>query len=253
MTRVVRWLGLAVVLAAAAILSFDGLRELALSVSIPVDLAWLLPVVVDAGAAVSCACWLSREVPEDAQLFARALTWSLLGGTVAGNAAQLGMRAEGVTPAWWVAVIVGAVAPAVLGAVVHLAVLVGRGVAQEGVEPSPLTGSALEADASAGSATEPQPASVAAGTDSSPATSEGPVPDQYDADDAGPDRSSMSDAEIVTDAREWAVELRRRPTRDEMLVRYRIGTGRCRTVRESLGWAEPTRPTGPEVEAATST
>lgn len=124
--RIIRWLGLGVVLAAAAVLSFHGLRDLALAVGIPAELAWLLPVAVDAGAAVSCACWLGRDIPEDAQRFAQKLTWGLLGLTVLANMAQLGMHAEGITPPWGVAVLVGAIPPAVLGSIVHLAVLVGR-------------------------------------------------------------------------------------------------------------------------------
>ena len=135
MTTVIRWLGLAVVLAAAAVLSFHGLRDLAVAVSIPAELAWLLPVAVDAGAAVSCACWLGRDLPRDAQAFARRLTYSLLLLTVAGNAAQLGMSAGHVTPPWWVAVLVGAIPPAVVGGTVHLAVLVGRTQDQPRTEP----------------------------------------------------------------------------------------------------------------------
>ncbi len=56
----VTWLGLAVVLTAAAVLSFAALRDLAVAVRIHRELAWLLPIAVDAGAAVSCAAWLSR-------------------------------------------------------------------------------------------------------------------------------------------------------------------------------------------------
>lgn len=127
---VVMWAGLLVVLAAAAVLSFVGLRDLAVSVRIPPDLAWLLPVAVDAGAAVSCAAWLSRRVNSDAASFARSMTWSLLATTVVGQATHLGMLANGVTPPWWVAVIVGAIPPAVVGACVHLAVLVARGASR---------------------------------------------------------------------------------------------------------------------------
>ncbi|MFC5996977.1 DUF2637 domain-containing protein [Pseudonocardia hispaniensis] len=136
MTRAVMWAGLAVVLAAAAVLSFDGLRSLALAVGIGPHLAWLLPVVVDAGAAVSCAVWLSRRVPEDAARWARTMTWSLLTLTVAGNAAQHGLHAAGAAPPWWAAVVVGAIAPAVVGAGWHLAVLVGRATLT--VEDSPV-------------------------------------------------------------------------------------------------------------------
>ncbi|GAA2855537.1 hypothetical protein GCM10010472_11050 [Pseudonocardia halophobica] len=120
------WAGLAVVLSAAAILSFDALRGLAIAVSIPSGFAWLLPIVVDAGAAVACTIWLSPSSPRDASRFAAWMTWSLLVATVAGNAGQLGLHAHGITPPWWVAVAVGAIAPAVVGSVVHLVVLLVR-------------------------------------------------------------------------------------------------------------------------------
>jgi hypothetical protein len=119
--------GLAVVLAAAAVLSFDALRGLALAVAIPKHLAWLLPVAVDAGAAVSCATWLGgRSIPREAARFAAGMTWCLIAVTVAGNAGQLGMHAHAVVPPWWVAVLVGTIPPAVVGATVHLLVLVTR-------------------------------------------------------------------------------------------------------------------------------
>jgi hypothetical protein len=41
------------------------------------------------------------------------------------------MHANEIVPPWWVAVLVGAVPPAVVGGVVHLLVLVGRGAAPE--------------------------------------------------------------------------------------------------------------------------
>lgn len=131
--------GLAVVLAAAAVLSFDALRGLALAVSIPARLAWLLPVAVDAGAAVSCATWLGRGVPREAARYAAGMTWALLGVTVLGNAGQLGMHAHGITPPWWVAVAVGTIPPAVVGATVHLLVLVTRGDHDQPVQAPTLT------------------------------------------------------------------------------------------------------------------
>ncbi|WP_103381934.1 DUF2637 domain-containing protein [Pseudonocardia dioxanivorans] len=124
----VTWAGLGVVLAAAAVLSFHALRDLALAVGIPTTLGWLLPIAIDAGAAVSCSAWLSRRCPPDAARFARTMTFGLLVLTVAGNAAQLGMHAAAIVPPWWVAVAVGAIPPAVVGSAVHLAVLAARGV-----------------------------------------------------------------------------------------------------------------------------
>ncbi len=128
------WAGLAVVLAAAAVLSFSALRELAVAVQVPVNLAFLLPLAIDGGVAVSCRAWLSRRVNQDAEVFARRLTVALLMLTVALNAAQQGMAAHGVIPPWWVAVLVGAVPPAVVGGVVHLMVLAGRSAGNNGLD-----------------------------------------------------------------------------------------------------------------------
>ena len=111
---------------AAAVLSFSALRDLALLCGFAAELAWLLPVVVDAGAAAGSLVWLGGRTYELARRFARALALTLLGLSVAANALAHGLDAYRLAPAWWVVVIVSAIAPAVLGAVVHLAVLVGR-------------------------------------------------------------------------------------------------------------------------------
>ena len=117
---------LAVVATAAAVLSFAALRDLALICGFAPSLAWLLPVVVDAGAAAGSLVWLGGWAATSARLFARVLALALLALSVAANALGHGLAAFALAPAWWVVVIVSAVAPAVLGAVVHLAVLVGR-------------------------------------------------------------------------------------------------------------------------------
>ena len=117
---------LGVVATAAAVLSFAALRDLAKVCGFAPSLAWLLPVVVDAGAAAGSLVWLGGAAAGPARRFARALALTLLGLSVAANALGHGLVAFALAPAWWVVVIVSAVAPAVLGAVVHLAVLVGR-------------------------------------------------------------------------------------------------------------------------------
>lgn len=126
MTRVAMWCLLAIVAAAAAVLSFSALRDLALLCGFDNRLAWLLPIVVDAGAATGCLVWLRADAGPTGVRFARSLTWLLLTSSVLGNALVHGLSAYSLRPAWWVVVLVSAVAPAVLGAVVHLAVLVGR-------------------------------------------------------------------------------------------------------------------------------
>jgi hypothetical protein len=140
---------LLIVAAAAAVLSFSALRDLALLCGFAPELAWLLPVVVDAGAAAGSLVWLGGRAPELARRFARALALGLLGLSVGANALAHGLDAYRLAPAWWVVVAVSAIAPAVLGAVVHLAVLFGRPVALS-VDDEPcavdVTVAAVEAD-----------------------------------------------------------------------------------------------------------
>ncbi|MGQ0479699.1 MAG: DUF2637 domain-containing protein [Pseudonocardia sp.] len=124
MNRAAMWMLLAVVAGAAAVLSFSALRDLAILCGFTPGLAWLLPVVIDAGAAAGCLVWLRTggEYYYPSR-FARSLTWTLLAASVAGNAVVHYLTAYSLTPPWWLVVAVSAVAPAVLGAVVHLAVL----------------------------------------------------------------------------------------------------------------------------------
>lgn len=124
--RTVLYALLLVVAGAAAVLSFAALRDLALICGFAPWLAWLLPVVVDAGAAAGSLVWLGGPTAASARRFARALALALLGLSVAANALGHGLAAFAISPPWWVVVAVSAIAPAVLGAVVHLAVLVGR-------------------------------------------------------------------------------------------------------------------------------
>lgn len=115
---------LTVVAGAAVVLSFAALRDLALLCGFAPGLAWLLPVVVDAGATAGSLVWLGGPAAGAARRFARALALTLLALSVAANALGHGLAAYTLAPAWWVVVAVSAVAPAGLGAVVHLAVLV---------------------------------------------------------------------------------------------------------------------------------
>ena len=125
-SRITLYVLLGVVATAAAVLSFSALSDLSLVCGFAAQLAWLLPVVIDAGAAAGSLVWLGGQANQAARSFARTLALALLTMSVAANALGHGLEAFRLEPAWWVVVIVSAVAPAVLGAVVHLAVLVGR-------------------------------------------------------------------------------------------------------------------------------
>lgn len=129
--RVALYALLAVVAAAAAVLSFAALRDLALLCGFTPHLAWLLPVTVDAGAAAGSIAWLARWTNTAATAYGRTLALVLLGLSVGGNALGHGLEAYRSNPHWLVVVGVSAIAPAVLGALVHLVVLMGR-------QPEPL-------------------------------------------------------------------------------------------------------------------
>jgi hypothetical protein len=128
------WTGLAIVALAAAVLSFTSLRSLAIICGTPTYLAWLLPVAIDAAAAVATRIWLHPASPGEVRGYAR--RWSLfaLALSVAGNGTAHALAAYLVTPPWWAVVVVAAVPPAMLGAVVHLASMV---VSQEPEQEKP--------------------------------------------------------------------------------------------------------------------
>jgi hypothetical protein len=119
----ITWTGLAVVALAAAVLSFDALRALAVLAGTPAGLAPLLPVTIDVAALVATRVWLAAGAPGRARSFARFLALGMICLSVAGNAVSHWLVAYQVTPPWWAVVAVAAVPPAVLGAVAHLAAL----------------------------------------------------------------------------------------------------------------------------------
>lgn len=129
MKRGILWVLLVVVAAAAAVLSFATLRGLAELCGFSPELSPLLPITIDAGAAAGCLVWLGQVGAGTARGYARVLTLALLASSVAGNALQHYLSAYGLRPHWVLVVAVSAVAPAVLGAVVHLGALLSRGEA----------------------------------------------------------------------------------------------------------------------------
>lgn len=117
------WIGIATVASAAAVMSFDALRRLAERAGVAPQLAWLLPVAIDAAVVVSTRAWLGTRTSARVTSYARRLALVSLGMSVAGNATEHGMTAYTITTPWWVVVAVSAVPPAMLGAIAHLAAL----------------------------------------------------------------------------------------------------------------------------------
>ena len=77
-------------------------------------------------AAAGSLVWLGAGSAAAARRFARRLALGLLTLSVAANALGHGLAAFVLLPPWWVVVVLSGIAPAVLGAMVHLAVLVGH-------------------------------------------------------------------------------------------------------------------------------
>lgn len=122
--------GMAAVAGAAAVTSFDGLRALAERCGTPYAISFLLPVAVDAAAAVATLVWLTSTIPA-VITEARRLAWTAIVLSVLGNAAEHAFSVLQIVPppvyTVALAALVGAVAPAIFGAVVHLAVAASRG------------------------------------------------------------------------------------------------------------------------------
>jgi hypothetical protein len=109
---------------AAAVSSFSGLRSLAAATGWPEALAPLLPLTIDAYAMTATRVWLSKVTGSAAaRRFARWNAIGAIGLSLVGNAAWHLIAAKVLTVTWPIVVLVGAVPPAVLGLLSHLAVL----------------------------------------------------------------------------------------------------------------------------------
>lgn len=107
---------LGVVGAAAAILSFGTLYGLAVSAGYGRNVAWLLPITIDAGAAAALLAWRTGHSPAGA---AARVCLGLMVGSVALNAVEHLVVTGALPGGWWLTLLVSAVPPAVLGLVVH--------------------------------------------------------------------------------------------------------------------------------------
>lgn len=111
----------------AAVSSFSGLRSLAVVTGWPDALAPLLPFTIDAYAMTATRVWLSKATGSAAaRRFARWNAIGAIGLSLVGNAAWHLIAAHVLTVTWPIVVLVGAVPPAVLGLLSHLAVLRGQ-------------------------------------------------------------------------------------------------------------------------------
>lgn len=120
--RVILFGGALVVAVAAAWASFSTLASLAEATGWASG-PWLLPTSIDVLGALACYVWLTKSFPEASRRFARGTTFAAIGVSVVGNGVghllSSGMLAGGVL----LIVLVGAIPPSSLAALIHMIVL----------------------------------------------------------------------------------------------------------------------------------
>lgn len=157
------WLGIGIVAAAAAVMSFSALRRLAERADVAPALAWLLPVAIDAAIVVATRVWLIGSAGGRITRYARFLALSALALSVAGNATEHAMAAYSVVSPWWVLVAVSAVPPVTLGATVHLAALLASDTRDTATAARPMTATRTKPrTGSTGIAATPAPTPITA-------------------------------------------------------------------------------------------
>lgn len=152
--------GMAVAATSATLASFTGLRGLALLTGWPAQLAWLLPVTLDAYAMTAARVWLAPTTRSAAaRRFARSNALGAITASIAGNAVYHAVEAGLLHITWPIIVIVGAVPAAVLGLTAHLHALRDRVQTDPATPRSPRSGTGASTDSSTdpyeGSAPEP--------------------------------------------------------------------------------------------------
>lgn len=222
------WLGLGAVAVACAVVSFNALGDLG-AMSAFGGVNWMLPVVLDAGALSGSLVWLGRWAPRPARRYARVLALALLGLSVGGNALSHGLSAEHVTPHWIVVVVVSAIPPAVLGAVVHLAVLAtdrpteqAEQASEQSLNTSPNTPANIPAGKTSDRIDE-----VLVQRQAAPRVQRA----------SGSKPVSLSDPGTVADFLEWAAELDHTPSTYEVRQRMSCGHTRAKKLLDELDQA----------------
>lgn len=137
MRRLINWVGLFAVGAAAAIMTFNTLRALAESCGFHGWESALLPVAVDAAGAVATNVWLTGRDSPEAVRFARRWALTAAGVSLLGNAAQHALTEYKLPVPWWLVVLVAVVGPLALVGTVHLMVLLSKG-ADHPAAPGPV-------------------------------------------------------------------------------------------------------------------
>ena len=107
----------------AAVLSFNSSRDLADMCGFNGWLSWVWPVCLDAVAYTSTRIWLSRTTDNDTRRYSRRLALTAISLSLGANGLDLFLNVEKLAPVWGVVLLVGAIPPATLAAVIHMLVM----------------------------------------------------------------------------------------------------------------------------------
>lgn len=107
----------------AAVLSFNSSRDLADMCGFHNWLSWVWPLCLDAVAYTSTRIWLSRNTDTDTRRYARGLALTGITLSLGANGLDLFLSVEKLAPIWGVVLLVGAIPPAMLAAVIHMLVM----------------------------------------------------------------------------------------------------------------------------------
>jgi hypothetical protein len=107
----------------AAVLSFNSSRDLADACGFHDWLSWVWPVCLDAVAYTATRIWLSRTTDDNTRRYARGLALIGISLSLMANGLDLFLSVEKLAPVWGVVLLVGAIPPAMLAAVIHMLVM----------------------------------------------------------------------------------------------------------------------------------
>ena len=148
----------------AAVLSFNSSRDLADMCGFHDWLSWVWPVCLDAVAYTSTRIWLSRTTDNDTRRYARLLALIAISLSLGANGLDLFLNVEKLSPVWGVVLLVGAIPPATLAAVIHMLVM-RRGLTTSrkarAAKPAAAPAPAKKATPPAPAATTPEPPAAA--------------------------------------------------------------------------------------------
>lgn len=219
--------GMVVSAASAAVSSFSGLRGLADASGWAPELAWLLPVTVDAYATTSARVWLAASTRStEARRFARANALGAITVSIAGNAVYHAAETGLLEITWPVVVVVGAIPAAVLGLTSHLHALRSRPPSEPmstaPVHDEPASKELTRIDGSASEDRAPIP------TPAEPGWPDRRTPDRPRSDD------DLLAAARIADRRHRAEHDGRPITRDALRAALHIGGRRATELRRRL-------------------